>query len=142
MIRDLHNHLEQRNALNIQTINSDTTTNGNIIDTQDYEACEFVLLMGTLTDGDYTVLIQHGDNSALSDAAAVADSQLLGTEAGASFTADTDDNRVSKIGYIGTKRYVRFNIVSTSTSSGATMGAICLLGHARSSADLTGQKSA
>jgi len=131
MTQDLYNEIKQINALDIQTIASNTTTAGDIIDTAGYSSLTFVFQTGTLTDGDYTVLIQDGDDSGLSDAAAVADTELLGTEAGASFTADGDDNKTSKIGYVGVKRYVRLSIVSTSTSSGAVVGAIAILGHAR-----------
>ena len=130
MNREIASKLKILNALDIQTISSDTTTNGEIIDLQNYDACLFVFQTGTLTDGDYTVLIQEGDAANLSDAAAVADSDLTATEASVSFTADTDDNAISKIGYLGTKRYVRFNVVSTSTSSGAVVGATAILGYA------------
>lgn len=126
--KDQYNDLNELVAFNIQAISTDTTTNGAIIDTKGYEAVTFIFHTGTITDGDYTVLIQDGDDSGLSDAAAVADADLIGTEAAASFTADTDDNKVSKIGYIGTKRYVRFNVVSTNTSTGGTVGAVCVLG--------------
>ncbi len=119
------------NAFDIQAIGTDTTTNGDVIDTQGYEAVSFFFQTGTITDGDYTVLIQEGDESDLSDASAVADADLLpagtGQEADASFDADTGDNQVSKIGYRGTKRYVRFNVVSTNTSTGGTVGAIAIL---------------
>lgn len=127
---DMYNNVKVLNAFDIQAISTDTTTNGDILDLKGFEACTFVFQTGTVTDGDYTVLIQEGDESNLSDAAAVADTDLIGTEAAASFTADTDDNAISKIGYIGDKRYVRFNVVSTSTSTGATVGAIGVLGHA------------
>lgn len=127
---DMYNDIKELNAFDIQTVSTDTTTNGEIIDLKGYESCTFVFQTGTVTDGDYTVLIQEGDESNLSDAAAVADADLLGTEAAASFTADDDDNKVSKIGYIGDKRYVRFNIVSTNTSSGAVIGSVAILGHA------------
>lgn len=128
--KDLHNKVKVMNAFDIQSISSDTTTNGDIIDLQGYESCEFIFQTGTITDGDYTVLIQEGDESDLSDAGAVADGDLLGTESNASFTSNDDDNKVSKIGYGGGKRYVRFNVVSSNTTSGGTVGAIAVLGHA------------
>jgi hypothetical protein len=127
--RELASEIKQENAFNIQTINSDTTTNGNIIDLQGFDSCTFLLQIGTLTDGDYVPLIQEGDEADLSDATAVADTDLTGTEASAGFTEDTDDRKVSKIGYTGGKRYVRFNIVSTNTTSGANMGAQVIKGH-------------
>jgi len=133
MKRDMHNAVDNKVALKIQQIASDTTTAGEIIDLgasgEVFDSLEFLVQTGTVTDGDYTVLIQHGDESNLSDAANVADADLLGTEAGASFSADTDDDKTSKIGYRGAKRYVRLSIVSTNTSSGAYIGAQALLGH-------------
>lgn len=143
-LRDIHNETEQKNALDNQVIASDTTTVGEIIDMRGFESLEFLMLMGTLTDGDYLPLIEHGDDSGLSDAAAVPDGQLLGTEAGAAFTADTDDNKVSKIGYRGDKRFVRLSIVSTNFGTGgATLGAVAVQMQARHlPGNLTGQLSA
>ena len=128
--KDLHNNINKVVALNQTTITTDTTTNGNIIDLQGYGACEFLIMAGTITDGDYLPLIQEGDESNLSDAAAVADADLLGTEAGAQFVTNTDDNQVSSIGYVGNKRYVRLNLVSTNTATnGATFTGIALRGY-------------
>lgn len=128
-MRDMKNNVKVLNALDIQTIATDTNTDGEIIDLRGFESCTFVFQTGTVTDGDYTVVIQEGDEANLSDADAVADKDLLGTEADASFDADDDDNEVSKIGYVGEKRYVRMRIVSTNTSSGAVVGAVAVLGH-------------
>ena len=128
-MKDNHNDMVPAVALNLQTVSSDTTTNGNIIDLQGFESCEFVFVTGTVTDGDYAVLMHEGDAADLGDAAAIADADLIGTEALASFAADTDDNVLSKIGYKGGKRYVRLSVVSSSTSSGAVLGAVCIKGH-------------
>jgi len=128
-------------ALNIQTISTNTTTNGNIIDTRGFDSILFAFQTGTVTDGDYLPLIQEDDDAAMGSASAVADGDLrfinssgamvaTGQEAAAGFTADTDDNKVSKIAYVGTKRYVRFNIVSTNASSGAVLGALAVLSDA------------
>lgn len=128
-MNDLYNNIKVSNALNIQTITSNTTVNGAIIDTKGFGSLTFVFQTGTIADGDYTLLIHEGNNSGLSDAAAVADDDLLGTEAAASFTADTDDNKVSKIGYRGNKRYVRLSVVSTNVTTGGTVGATAVQGH-------------
>ena len=107
-------------ALNTAAISSSTTTNGNIIDTQGYNGLTFLLNVGARTDGTYTPLIEHSDDSGLSGSAAVDDADLVGTEAGAAISTA---NTVKKIGYVGSKRYVRLSVVSTSVSSGATVGA-------------------
>lgn len=124
---DSHNNILQAVALNPATIATDTTTDGNIIDTLGFQSVEFIVYCGTRTDGTYTPLIKDGADSGLSDAAAVDDAYLLGTEAAAALSAS---NTAKRIGYKGNKRYVRLSIVSTSTTSGCTsVGAIAILGH-------------
>jgi len=127
MNKELYSSYKVSNALDTQAITSDTTTAGDIIDTAGYSSLLFAIQSGTLTDGTYTVLIEEGNDSGLSDASAVVDADLTNTEASASFAA-TDDNTVNKIGYVGSKRYVRLSLVSASTSSGGTLGAIAIQG--------------
>lgn len=125
--KDLHNNITPAVAKTIAAITTDTTTAGAIIDTKGYGAVEFIMMSGTITDGTYTPLIQEGDDSGLSDAVAVSDDNLFGTEAGVAFVA-ADDNTVKRIGYrVGKYRYVRLNYVSTGTTSGGTLGAIAVL---------------
>lgn len=127
---DLKNNIQQLVGFNIQAISSDTTTNGAEIDTQGFESATFILQAGTLSDGTYTPLIEESDVSG-SGYTAVADADLIGTEADAAVDAS---NEISRIGYIGKKRYVRLSVVSTSTSSGGTVGAVAILGSARHNA--------
>jgi len=128
-MKDMKNNIKVSNALNVQVIASNTTTAGVIIDTKGYDSLTLAFQTGTITDGDYTLLIEEGNSATLTDAAAVADADLLGTEAGASFSADADDNKVSKIGYRGDKRYVRLSVVSTNVTTGGTVGATAIQGH-------------
>ncbi len=128
-MNDLHNNVKAEVALNTTAISTNTTTVGNIIDMQGYGSIEFIIQSGTLTDGTYTPLIEEGAVANLSDAAAVADADLLGTEAAAVFAA-TDDNTVKKLGYIGNSRYIRISIVSASTTSGGTLSAVSVKGNA------------
>ena len=121
---ELHHDTEQRTGLDITAISTDTTTAGEIIDTAGFEALEFYLISGTVTDGAYAVSLQHGDDASLSDAAAVSADETLGN---ADFAA-ADDDAAKRIGYIGKRRYVRLSIVSTSTSTGGTIGAVAVLG--------------
>lgn len=123
--KDLHNNVLQRIAFNGATINTDTTTAGNIIDTQFYESIEFVMQVNAYTLGTVTPLIQDGDSSTLTDAAAVSDTFLLGTEAAAALTAA---NTSSRIGYVGKKRYVRLSAVTTA-SANLYFSALAILGN-------------
>lgn len=129
MNRDLHNDVLQLVAFNTTVISTDTTTNGNIIDSAGFYSLEFVLLAGTLTTGTYTPVVEHGDDPALSDAAVVPTDFLLGTLADATF-AVTDDDAAKRIGYVGHKRYIRLSITSASSAAG-TMSAIAIEGDPR-----------
>lgn len=123
-MRDLHHNIKVSNALDTQAISTNTTTNGEVIDTRDFDTLEFAIKAGAVTDGNYTPLIEHSDVDTFGgEQEAVADKFLLGTEAEAQVDAA---NEVKKIGYVGHKRYVRLSIVSAGTTSGGTLGAMAL----------------
>ena len=84
-----------------------------------YDSLMFAISIGTNTDADvtFTVLVEEGDASNLSDNAAVADADLNGTEALAGFQFD-DDTETRKIGYRGSKRYVRLTITPANNGAG------------------------
>lgn len=111
--------------------NADTAIVGAIVDRDGYESVTYVINTGTLTDANATfaVLLEEGDAANLSDAAAVADIDLLGTEVLAGFTFAAD-GVCRKLGYIGSKQYTRLTVTPTGNNSGdAPIGAVCLLGH-------------
>lgn len=107
-----------------------------IIDTLGYDSVTLAFVTGTDADADATVtaLLEEGDNSALSDAAAVADadmvSQTPGTapEAAASYTF-ADDVESRAIGYIGTKRYIRLTLTPANNTGNVFAGGVAILGH-------------
>ena len=119
-----------QNALNLQNITGNATTAGIIIDTQGFGSITFVIKSGDYTDGTFTPLIEAGDQSNLSDAAAIADTALLpvgtGQEAAAALSAD---NSVKKIGCTSLKRYIRLSIVSSGVSTGSRISAVAILGN-------------
>lgn len=127
---DMHTKIDTSSGLNIQSIASDTTTNGIVIDTQNFESIEWLIFSGTITDGTYTPVIEESDAANFSGATTVSTDFLLGTIANATFAA-ADDNTVKRIGSVGKKRYQRLSITSAGTSSGGTLGAIRVLGNAR-----------
>ena len=94
------------------------------------DSLEFAINIGALADADatFTVLVEDGDDSGLSDAAAVADTALLGTEALAGFTF-ANDNETRRIGYVGNKRYVRLTVTPASNTGNAFVSALALQGH-------------
>lgn len=110
-------------------ISSDTTTASNIIDTQGFDKVTFVVTSTAYTDGTYTPAVSESDDSGMSGENAVADAELTRLETAAAVTAATTQtvDASKKIGYLGSKRYVTCDIVSTSTSSGATVGVLAIL---------------
>lgn len=111
----------------VVAITTDTTTVGATIDLQGYARAVFVIITKTVTDGDYDVDLYHGNESDMSDEAAVSASDLNGTIP--NWTADTDDNKYVSFEYVARKRYVRIKVVSTNTSSGVdAIGGVVLLG--------------
>lgn len=130
-MRDLHNQIEVRRAISPVSVADNTAQVSQIIDMQGFESLEFLIATGSLADADATfaVLVEDGDDSGLSDNAAVGDDELLGTESAAGFQFD-DDNEVRKIGYIGSKRYVRLTITPAANTSAGLMSAVAVLSHA------------
>ncbi len=132
-MRDLANHLHVVPAIAPAAAVADNTALvSSIISIAGYGSLMFAIAIGALADADatFTVLVEHGDEADLSDAAAVPDAQLTGTEAGASFTF-ADDNEVRKIGYVGSKAYVRLTITPANNSGNAFVAAVAILSGAR-----------
>lgn len=132
--RDLHNNLHFVPLIAPVAARTDNTAIvSSIIDTQGYEGCELVLVTGTNTDANATfaVLVEDGNDSGLSDNAAVADTFLNGTEAAAGFTY-ADDVECRKIGYVGGKRYVRMTVTPSGNDSGNIfIAGVAVLGNPR-----------
>lgn len=109
------------------TLSGATPATGNIVDVSDYQAATFLYQTGTVTDaGDasgFSVEVQESDTTADADFTAVADTDLVGTEASLAVTADgTDSVAVGSIGYIGTKQYVRVEVTGTTGSNAVVNG--------------------
>lgn len=119
MLLDLADNLYIARGLSPVAAGTDNTAYvSQIFDCANKTGVCFAILFGTNTDADvtFTVLVEDGDNSALSDNAAVDDAYLTGVEAmGLDYA---DDNTVSKIGYTGTKRYVRVTITPANNGAG------------------------
>jgi len=98
---------------------------GSIIDTLGFESFEYAIHSGTITTGSFSVTLEEGNVSNLSDATAVPAANLLG--ASPTFVV-TDDNQVRRVGIIGKKRYQRLTLVGASTPVGA-FSVVAVLGN-------------
>jgi hypothetical protein len=127
---------------------SNTTINGSDVNTAGYNGCIFYLIPIAYTDGTYTFTVQEApDNGSGSPGSytAVAAADLV------SWTATSATNfqpvplgfslpavwssaatfLFQRIGYIGSKQWVRMSVASLSTSTGASFEVISELGEAR-----------
>ncbi len=121
---DLKNRLRVSNALNGASITSNTTTNGEWIDTTNLKNIVFAIRSSARTDGTFTPSISVANEDDKSDAAAVSTDALIGTYAGAAISAA---NSVKTIGVAGVKaKYLRLNIVSTSVTTGGHLSALAI----------------
>lgn len=130
-MNDLMNSITPRRSISPVAAVDNTALVGQIIDRQGYNSLTYVIATGSLPDADatFTVLLEEGDAANMSDAAAVADADLLGTEALASFTF-ASDNKCFKLGYIGSKRYTRLTITPANLAAGGELvSAVAILGH-------------
>jgi hypothetical protein len=130
-MRDMLNNVTPRRAISpAAAVTDNTAFVSQIIDTQGFDSLTFLILTGALADVDATfaVTMDHGDVANLSDAAAVPADQLVGTLALAGFTFAADD-ATRKIGYRGSRRYVRMTITPSANTGNAFVAAVALLGH-------------
>lgn len=125
---DLYNSIVLKRALSPVSVADNTAQTTVIIDTQGYEAVLFSLALGSIADADATFAVDAKENDANSTSGAtdVDASNLIGTEAGASFQFD-DDNEVRKIMIIPSKRYVYLTITPSNNASAALLSAMAQL---------------
>lgn len=131
-MRDIMNSLDVKRAISPAAATTDNTAYvSQILDRRGYDAAVLILNLGSLADADATfvTLIEHGDQANLSDAAAVPDDMLNGLETAASFDFNAD-NKLFKIGYTGSKRYVRATVTPANNTGNVFLSAIWVLGKA------------
>jgi hypothetical protein len=123
--KDLHNNIFGLIALAPKAIATDTTTVGLEIDRKGYSAIEFFLATGVVTDGDYSLILTECATSG-GTFTAVDDADLLGLEP--AYTADADDAKIGRVGYIGNKRFLKATVLSANTTTGALITVIAVAG--------------
>lgn len=130
MLKDLYHNLLGELSIHAQALTA--AANGDaIIDLQGFEGALIIIGSGTITDGtSYEFELKEGDASNLSDAAAVAAGDLIGSEP--TFLAANDDI-LKAFGYIGNKRYLRVDLktVVGSPSTGGVFFALVIKGFPR-----------
>lgn len=126
MLLDLKSKLWFTRGLSPVSVADNTPAVSEIFNVANFQGAMAAILLGSIADADatFTVLVEDGDESDLSDAAAVPDEYLTGIEGaaatptGASFRYDSD-NQVKTIGYTGPKNYVRITVTPSGNASAA-----------------------
>lgn len=126
--RDLHDNVKVTIGIAPIALTGNATTAAATVDTQGFESLEVVVASGVITDGTLTPGFFEGDAANMSDEAAVAAADLIGTMAA---FATTDDGVIRKIGYKGSKRYFRAKIVGAGQTTGGVAAVIYIQGHAK-----------
>lgn len=134
-MQDLHNNIQLARCISPVNVGDNDPVVSEIIDMAGFNACTIAILTGNLGDSNATfaVLLEEGNVSNLSDAAAVADADMIGTEAGAAFQFDAD-NEERKLSYIGNKRYLRLTITPSGNAAATAttvLAAVAILGSPR-----------
>jgi hypothetical protein len=132
-MRDLMNNIDVRGLFFPGAAVTDNTAFvSQIIDLSGFETCVLAFVTGTDADADATfaVTMEHGNDSALADTSVPAASDLDGTIALAGYTF-ADDNKTRKLGYVGSKRYVRMTVTPTGNTGNAFLAGVAILGKPR-----------
>ena len=136
---DVHSNIDARTALIVVTVTT-TTVAGAIIDMGGgdgdgagsqvtapvFSSLEYVITSGAV-NGEFSILVEDGDEPDLSDAAPVSAELVLGN----SFSWNTGDTGLSgRIGIISKKRYQRMSVIVDTSGSGV-FSAVAILGNPR-----------
>lgn len=122
-MRDLKNNLDPQSTLLPATATGDRTGEG--VDLQGHDAALAVLHVGTFSTGSFTAKLQESDdNTTFSDVGT--DDQI------GAFTvvdATDEDDTVQKVGYIGSKRYLRGFIDAGASTDVLATSMVIIRGH-------------
>lgn len=88
----------------------------------EYRTALFVITTGTITDGSHAFAVQDSDDN-VTWAAAATDT----VHGSAPTVVAADDDKVFDVGYVGVKRYVRLQAVTTGATTGGVFSAAAVL---------------
>lgn len=143
-MQDLHSTIYPLAVIPPVSVSNNTAQVGTVVDLAavlnpssttlgGFDGLEFITNIGAFADSDavFTPLVEDSDDNITF--AAVTDQFLLGTEAAASFTI-ANLNSCKRIGYIGSKRYVRYTVTPANNSGATVFGVSAVTCFARTQA--------
>lgn len=124
--KDLYNNVGA--SISLAPAARTASADGTGVDLQGFDSAAVLIEAGAWTDGSHTFELQESDDN--STFTAVVDADLQGTEP--VVDGATDDDQIYKLGYTGSKRYIRVSTTVSGTTTGALYGVTVVKGHARS----------
>lgn len=125
-MHDLSNNVKLASVLAPVSPSATGTESGTVVDRSGFNSVTFVIHNGAVTSTGFSLTPIVKSGSATGSLSAVADADLIGTEAGATISGGASDGQIAKIGYIGTDRYVTIDLVVAGTATGVHSAAAIL----------------
>ena len=116
--RDLKENVSVKRVITPISPSATGTITGQVVDRSNFASVTFVLAAGAQTTTGITVTPTVKEGSATGSLSAVADADLIGTEAGATLSGTAGANTITKIGYIGSSRYVSCDLAVAGAATG------------------------
>lgn len=124
-MRDLANNVAAVQAVAPAVL--DATNTSAAIDLQGFESAAVIINTGAIVSaGDFTAKLQESDTTTGGDFTDVVAANLVG-----SFPASLVADSVVKVGYVGSKRYLR-TVITKNSGTSIAAGAVILKGDAHS----------
>lgn len=117
-MHDLSNRIKLASVYAPASPSATGTEAGTVVDRVGFNSVTFVVHNGAIvaTGFSLTPIVKSG--SATGSLTAVADTELIGTEAAAAISGGTSDGECAKIGYLGSDRYVTCDLVVAGAATG------------------------
>ena len=118
----------------IAVASHDAIATGADVDTKGFESVMIERTCGALGGGTAGFIVEHADDDGAGSPdtyTAVADADLIGTEADLLAADTVDDGLVATLGYIGKKQWVRVKLTEDVTMTTCLLGVNVVLGNPR-----------
>jgi len=118
MAADLYNNVKAVKVVAPVSPSATGAVSGTVIDRAGFNSVTFFIANGAVTTTGFSLTPTVKSGSATGSLSAVADADLIGTEAGATISGGASDGQIAKIGYIGVDRYVTVDLAVAGTATG------------------------
>lgn len=118
MASDMYNNVKAAKVIAPVSPSATGAVSGSVVDRAGFNSVTFFIANGAVTSTGLVVTPTVKSGSATGSLSAVADADLIGTEAGAVISGGTSDGEIAKIGYIGADRYVTVDLNVAGTATG------------------------